>query len=707
MNTTRRNVMLGTAGHVDHGKTALVKLLTGCETDTMAEEKQRGLTIDLGFAPCRMADKRVVGVVDVPGHVDFIRNMVAGAHGIDVVIFVVAADDGIMPQTHEHLHILTLMGLRHGLVALTKVDLVDAARRAFVIQDLRRLLAKTFLADAPVCPMSNITGEGFDGFFDSLNDVVAACENRPSSGWFRLWVEDVFTIRGSGTVITGIPSGGCVRAGEHLRLLPAGLAGRVRRMQVYGEDATEGRAGECVALNVPELDHLAVRRGMVLSESDALPAVTMAEAELRILDALPGKVEDYAEVQLHVGTGSVMARLAMLEGTEMTAGQRQMVQLRLAQPLSLAPGERFVVRANAADTARGGLTTIGGGRILGISNTRMRRKRQWTIDALAARRDAMDDPLLWCELMVRESEVPSTAGELQQKCLLHAEDIATMVELLSEDGKFLKTSSGAWLHRDTVDQAAATVLAAIQAFHTANPQRAGLGRDALPAAVKAGGEPPSERRPPARQAQATGNEPSEPGRRPSLRTEETPSQRQTGKALSGELLDLAIAALVAKGQAVRTGELLAVTGWKPRVPDRDQQLGEQVEAQLRTSGWTPPSPDELATNFGETLPRISTILRLLAERGRIVKLEDRVWMHRDAVDAGKEAALKLFRRAPAFTTMDFRDALGVSRKFAVPLLDHLDRLRVTVRSGNNRTAGVEARKVLASPPLPTAPSGGA
>lgn len=651
MSTTRRNVMLGTAGHVDHGKTALVKLLTGCETDTMAEEKQRGLTIDLGFAPCQLSDKRVVGVVDVPGHVDFIRNMVAGAHGIDVVIFVVAADDGIMPQTHEHLHILTLMGLRHGLVALTKVDLVDTARRAFVTQDLRRLLAKTFLADAPICPMSNITGEGFDGFFDSLNDVVAACENRPSSGCFRMWVEDVFTIRGSGTVITGIPSGGCVRAGEHLRLLPAGLAGRVRRMQVYGEDATEGRAGECVALNVPELDHLAVRRGMVLSESDALPAVTMAEAELRILDALPGKVEDYAEVQLHVGTGSVMARLAMLEATEMTAGQRQMVQLRLAQPLSLAPGERFVVRANAADTARGGLTTIGGGRILGLSNTRMRRKRQWTIDALAARRDAMDDPLRWCELMVRESEAPSTAGELQQKCLLHAEDIATMVELLSEDGRLLRTSGGAWLHRDTVDQTAAAALAAIQAFHAANPQRAGLGLDALPATVKAG----------------------------------------------GELLDLAIAALVAKGQAVRSGEVLAAAGWKPQVPDRDQQLGEQIEAQLRTSGWTPPSPEELATNFGEPLPRISTILRLLTERGRVVKLDDRVWMHRDAMEAGKEAALKLFRRAPAFTTMDFRDALGVSRKFAVPLLDHLDKLRVTVRSANSRTAGVEARKVLNPP----------
>src|SRR5512145_2560013 len=168
MTAPRKNIMLGTAGHVDHGKTALVKLLTGCETDTLAEEKQRGLTIDLGFAPCRLADERIVGIVDVPGHVDFIRNMVAGAHGVDVVILVVAADDGIMPQTHEHLHILTLMGLRHGLVALTKIDLVEPARREQVADDLRALLAGTFLAQAPICPISNISGEGFDNFFDSL-----------------------------------------------------------------------------------------------------------------------------------------------------------------------------------------------------------------------------------------------------------------------------------------------------------------------------------------------------------------------------------------------------------------------------------------------------------------------------------------------------------------------------------------------------------
>ncbi len=437
--SARRNIMLGTAGHVDHGKTALVKMLTGCETDTLAEEKQRGLTIDLGFAPCQLSDKRVVGVVDVPGHVDFIRNMAAGAHGIDVVIFVVAADDGIMPQTHEHLHILTLMGLRHGLVALTKVDLVDPARRAFVIQDLRRLLGNTFLAEAPICPLSNVTGEGFDGFFDALNEVVAKCENRPCSGWFRMWVEDVFTIRGSGTVITGIPTRGRVRPGDRLYLLPAGLSGHVRRMQVYGEDATEGRAGECVALNLPEIDHEVVRRGMVLSESELPAPVTMAEAELRILDSVKGKIEDYLEAQLHVGTGAVSAHLAMLENTEMTGGQKQMIQLRLAEPLALAPGERFVVRANVAGSGVAGLTTIGGGQILSIGNVRLRRKKQWTLEMLAARRVAVADPTRWGELMLRESALPATAAELQLKSLMRAEEMTAMHGSLRAEGRAVST----------------------------------------------------------------------------------------------------------------------------------------------------------------------------------------------------------------------------------------------------------------------------
>jgi selenocysteine-specific elongation factor len=637
--------MLGTAGHVDHGKSALVKLLTGCETDTLAEEKERGLTIDLGFAPCRLADDRVVGVVDVPGHVDFIRNMVAGAHGVDVVMFVVAADDGLMPQTHEHLHILTLMGLRHGLVALTKIDLVDAARRQAVTDDLRRLLAGTFLARAPICPLSNVTGEGFEAFFDALNQVVAACEDRPGSGLFRVWVEDVFTIRGPGTVITGIPTRGRVRVGDTLRLLPGGLAGHVRRMQVYGQDASEASAGECVALNLPELDHAQARRGMVLSVGGEEP-VTMAEAELLILDGVKGKVEDYLEAHLHVGTAAVLARVAMLETTEMSAGQRQMVQLRLAEPLPLAPGERYVLRANLPGQGPTGLITIGGGRLLGVSNQRLRRKRQWTLAALAARREALDDAAAWCALMLRESRQPLAARELAKKCYLPPEELALMVKRLRDESRVVEAPNGALAHRGVVEELAAKMLATLQAFHRANPDRAGLGRAELFGAL---GE-------------------------------------------HAELCELAAQALLRTRQIEAPGTVLTAAGWRAKLTGDEEGLTDQVATAFQNAGWAGPSGAELAAALKQPAGRIEKAMRLLAERGALVDLGAQVYIHRDALEAAKRTALALFAKKPSFSTMDFRDALGVSRKYAVPIVDYLDSIRFTVRSGHDRTPGAEARK---------------
>jgi len=647
MSAPRKNIMLGTAGHVDHGKTALVKLLTGCNTDTLAEERQRGLTIDLGFAPCRLADQRIVGVVDVPGHVDFIRNMVAGAHGIDVVIFVIAADDGVMPQTREHLHILTLMGLRHGLVALTKIDLVDPEMRSLVIEDVRGLLAGTFLEGAPICPISNLTGEGYDDFFEALNQTVRACDDHPSSGLFRAWVADVFTIRGFGTVVTGIPSAGVVRLDDHLRVLPGGASGRVRRLEVYGADATEGRAGECVAINLPELEHETVRRGMVLCSPDAATAVTMVEGELQVLDTLKGKLKDYTQVHVHVGTASVLARVAMLEATEMAAGQTQMIQLRLATPLGIVPGERFVIRANVTGPDQSGLTTIGGGRVLGISDVRLRRHKQWTLDALARRRQAIADPVRWCELMLREQTRPVSVGDLARTCLMRVEEVLTLVETLRAKGCVCQTPAGALVHREVVQEASVRMRQTISIFHQAHPQRAGLEREALYASL--------------------GDD--------------------------AQVLDLAANWLVETGSIEGHQNIFSLAGWNAKVSATDQQLCDRIAAALQQAGWSSPTAEELATTLREPPPRVEAMIRLLVERGILVRLDERLVMHRTAIETAKQVAQRLFARAPSFSTMEFRDALGVSRKYAVPLLDYLDSVRFTVRTGHHRTPGAEAKKL--------------
>jgi selenocysteine-specific elongation factor len=648
MTGSRKNIMLGTAGHVDHGKTALVKLLTGCDTDSLAEEKKRGMTIDLGFAPCRLADERIVGVVDVPGHVDFIRNMVAGAHGIDVVILVVAADDGIMPQTREHLNILTLMGLRFGLVALTKIDLVEPSDRDHVLEDLRGLLRGTFLEQAPVCPLSNLTGEGYEGFFDALNLLTSQCEPRSDTGCFRAWVEDVYSIRGFGTVITGIPSSGKVRLGDPLELQPGGQSGRVRQLQVYGENAPEGRAGECVAINLAEVDHEHARRGRIVCEPGSVGPATLFEAELHLLESARKELKDFAEVHFHVGTAALPARIAMLEAHRMAPGQSQMVQVRLSQPLGVVAGDRFVIRSQAADASQSSLATIGGGRILDISNVRLRRNRPWTLQALQRRRDAIEDPASWCEVVLQQAESSLSARELSQRTRLRPDEVRSFLDQLRKLQKACVTSDGNWIHQDVIEQAATRILARMEAFHHDNPQRLGaLPDELLPA-----------------------------------------------PDLDRTLFQVALDDLIGKAALARHGELLAIKDWKPKVNEGAKTLGDRIAMRLRQAGLAVPNPEELALELQVPLSSLHAACRILLDQGLLVQLDDRILMHQETVALARSTVLGLFRKRHSFTTMDFRDALAVSRKFAVPLLDYFDRIRLTARNGNVRTPGAAAKALI-------------
>jgi selenocysteine-specific elongation factor len=645
MTAARKNVMLGTAGHVDHGKTALVKMLTGCETDTLAAEKQRGLTIELGFAPCQMADERIVGIVDVPGHVNFVRNMVAGAHGVDVVVLVVAADDGVMPQTREHLDILTLMGCRHGFVALTKIDLVDDARRQEAVEQVRGFLRGTFLEGAAVCPVSNVTGEGFDGFLRALNEAVAACEPHEVSGLFRLWVERSFKVLGFGAVVSGIPSSGEVREGDRLRLLPGRQVGRVRRLEVYGSRAEVGRAGECVALNLTDVDPKQLSRGKVLAAGDAFQPVRMFEAELRLLDHVPRPLEDYVEVHLHVGTAEAMAHVALLEGRPLPPGGRQMAQLRLLEPLPVAAGDRFVLRMTVPALAEGGLTTVAGGRVLGTSDLRLRRRRPWTLAALVARRDAIDTPEAWAALHLKEAGDCLSAAALARRARMPEAQVRRLLERLRDDGIVLDAAAGQVVHRDTVQEAAAGIVRALRDFRAQEPMRLGLEAAAL-------------------------------------------RERVEGSA---GVFELAVSRLREQGVVQRQGDVLVLPGSAVELSEEDRALGERIEAALREAEWTTPSAAQLAGDLGAASDRVERMLRLLADQGVVVRLAEKLVMHREAVAAARQVALDLFAERGSFTTMDFRDALGVSRKYAVPLLDHFDAARLTVRSGNRRTPGAEAK----------------
>ncbi|MFP4052897.1 MAG: selenocysteine-specific translation elongation factor [Phycisphaerae bacterium] len=642
----RKNIMLGTAGHVDHGKTALVRLLTGCNTDRLTAEQQRGLTIELGFAPCTMADDRIVGIVDVPGHVDFIRNMVAGAHGVDVVVLVIAADDSVMPQTREHMDLLTILGCRAGLVALTKIDLIDEELRQMVLADVRGFLQGTFLENAPICPVSNITGEGFDDFFAALNGVVDSVQPSRHLGRFRQWSERSFAVKGFGTVATGIPTAGQVRVGDTLQALPADISCRVRTLEVYGRSEKVGRAGECVALNLSDTPAATVGRGTLLCAPDTCRSVTCCEADLTLLPHLPTPLPDNAEVHVHLGTAERMGKCAILDGARtVSPGESRLVQLRLREPLPVAPGDRFAIRGQLAGVAGGRVTTLGGGRILDAGDIKLRRNRPWTVEKLSARRDALDSPPRWLEQILREADTPLRLSELAARANLPEQAAAELLKELRDSQTVLETD-GRYIHAAAVEELAARTIEALSDFHNTHPLRLGVA----------------------------------------------PGDLRDQLGASTPLLNLALDHLHRRGRLDRSGNVLALEGHSTRLPAEDIELCGRIVRNLEQAALEPPLPADLARKVGVAEDRLEALLTRLDEGGQIVRLDRKVAMHPSAIEQAKAAVLELFRTASGFTTAEFRDALGVSRKYAIPLLDYLDTLKWTVRTASRRTPGAAAKE---------------
>ncbi|MCY3023351.1 MAG: selenocysteine-specific translation elongation factor, partial [Planctomycetota bacterium] len=357
------NVVIGTAGHIDHGKSTLVQALTGIHPDRLKEEQERGITIDLGFAPLELAGGLRVGIIDVPGHERFIKNMVAGATGVDFVMLVVAADDGVMAQTREHLQIVQLLGVRDGLIVITKKDLVEADYLELVVEDVKALVAGTALADKPVVTVSSKTGEGIPGLKALLNTALSKLARRPSSGPFRMPIQRVFAKEGFGTVVTGVPLSGQVAIGDTLEVLPPGYQGRVKGLHAYQHPITRGQAGHSTAVNLhgPDIDKQDVRRGMVVATPGIFRPCSLVTAHLTPLAGTPWPLTHRAPVRFHAGTAEIQGRVLLLEGDQLPAGTDGWVQVQLAEPTVAAPGDRFILRHQTP------MLTLGGGVVLDVA----------------------------------------------------------------------------------------------------------------------------------------------------------------------------------------------------------------------------------------------------------------------------------------------------------------------------------------------------
>ncbi|OFW36933.1 MAG: selenocysteine-specific translation elongation factor [Acidobacteria bacterium RIFCSPLOWO2_12_FULL_67_14] len=631
--------IIGTAGHIDHGKTSLVKALTGQDTDRLKEEKARGISIDLGFAYLDLPDGTRAGVIDVPGHERFIRNMLAGAHGVDLVLFTVAADDGVMPQTVEHLDILHLLGVSRAIFVVTKVDLVPDARVAAVEREIRELAAGTSLEGGRIVRVSSATEAGLAELRAAIADVASTLTAPVPSGGFRLPIDRVFALAGHGLVVTGTALQGDVKAGDRVRCLPGGDLFRVRSVQVHGEQVDAGRAGQRVAVNLSGTHQPEIARGHVLCAEELTMLSERFDAALEIRPSAPNAVRSHQRVKLHVGTAERQARLILIGSDgRLDPGGRGFGRIVPAEPLPVLRGDRFVIRGES------GQWTIGGGIVLNPWPGRPDRRRLEA--SLEALRNA--DAGAAAELFIDDhAELAVPVSELQQFLNVGAADVPARLNGRPSIRRILLDESVVF----TTERKWTALTAAI--------------RDAL--------------------GRLHGNDPAAPGK------DMQELREQIAPRVPSKLFRVVIERLEQEGVVVRRGNLLSLAGHTSTLRDEDRRVADRIVALLDASPLAPPDVAQLEREAGLPRPRLLSLLHHLEREGAVVKVSADLFFRPGAVESVRQLLVSEFARLDDVTPAMFRDRVQTTRKYAIPLLEYFDRAGVTVRRGGTRRVQVQAR----------------
>ncbi|MDR7548425.1 MAG: selenocysteine-specific translation elongation factor [Armatimonadota bacterium] len=633
-------VTIGTAGHIDHGKSALVRALTGIDPDRLAEERRRGMTLDLGFAHLDLPGGRRVGIVDVPGHEALVHNMLAGAGGLDLVMLVVAANEGVMPQTREHLDILRFLRLTGGVVVLNKIDLVSDPEWIMAVeQDLADLVTGTPLEDAPIVRVSARTGEGLPELLAVLDRLVEAVPGRPADGPVRLPVDRAFTMRGFGTVVTGTLWSGTIREGDLLVVLPAGWAVRVRGLQVHGTPAPEVYAGSRAAVNLAGIDKEAIQRGDVLATPDAFLPTDRLDVRLRLLPGAPA-LRQAGRVHLHLGSGATVARVVLFDRAILGPGEEGLAQLRLERPVVAVHGDRFVVRRYSPTQ------TLGGGVVLNASPPVRRRRAA----AAAASEHARPGPLV-----VAAVEARGQAGMLSREAARAAgveEPVAAQAVAAALREGALVAHGDRLYARSVLDDLHRAIEQTLRDYHARVSWRRGRPREELKGRVLVGG-----------------------------------SERLFEEALS----DLAEAGRV----AVRRG-LVALSGHAPRVHETDGRVRELVQDAIERGGVSPPPLEDLRRLADPAA--VDRMLQTLVDDGLVVPVGPDLRFSAATIARVRQTVVEMLRRGEEVTVAIVRDRLQTSRRYALALLEYLDGLRVTRRVGDRRVLGPNADSPLPSDP---------
>lgn len=633
------DLILGTAGHIDHGKTALVRALTGVDTDRLPEEKRRGITIELGFAELELGPYRL-GIVDVPGHERFVRNMLAGATGVDLALLVVAADDSVKPQTREHLEILRLLGLEGGVIALTKCDLPETEWIDLVEEEVRELVAGTFLAEAPLVRTSAATGQGLESLRAALADAASAAADSPRrrrrrASPFRMAIDRAFTIAGHGTVVTGSVATGAARTGEELVIEPGGLRVRVRSLQNHGRAADQVERGQRAAINLAGIHHEQIQRGHELATPGHLVPSRLLTAEIGLLDSAARPLRNRARVRVHVGTAEHMAGVVLLDRDELAPGETAAAQLFLRRPVAATWNQPLVLRAESP------VTTIGGGRVLDPGASRLRRRQAATLRRLADL--ASGDPLVRASASIyfmglnpwRPSDLARTSG---------VDDAERVCQSLVERGDLVEIDVSPTrktrVHTAVLDQLGARIEAALKRMHQDSPLQAMLDRARL-ASRFAYVENPA-------------------------------------------LLDAVLESMAAAGRVVLADRGVALADHGPKLSANERELLERIVEEYREAAFQPPTVAELRGRTSRNQAAVPELIELAASQGHLVRVSAEFYLHAEMERRMRQALAEQLAGCQGLTLSQIRETLHTTRKYAVPFCEYLDRIGFTRREGDVR-----------------------
>jgi len=616
-------VIIGTAGHVDHGKTALIKALTGIDTDRLEEEKRRGLSIDLGFAYLDLPRSGRVGIIDVPGHKDFLKNMLAGVSTIDIGLLVVAADEGVMPQTREHLQILSFFEVKKGLAVISKRDLVEEDLLSLVSLEVRDLLKGTPLEGCPILSVSSVTGEGLEELKSLLDSLAQEVSLKPLDLPFRLPIDRVFILQGIGTVVTGTLISGGIREGEEVEIFPQGINSRIRQIEVHGERRKEAYAGERVALNLAGVKKENLERGDVISRKGNLRPTSLLDARLRTLPEVK-KIKNWTRIRLALGTKELIGRLSLLDKNELGGGEEALVQFRLEGLTTALKGDRYVLRNYAP------IHLLGGGTILDPAPTKHKRFAAETIRLLLAKEGG--DPKDEIEQELKKG--PLTYEELMNITKLERGELERLIFGLSKANR-IEVLSSYLLHRETFRELEKKILSLVSSFHHQFPLRKGIAKEEL----------------------------------------------RSKLSLEGLLFDQ----VLTKIQKIKVEQnRVSLRDFTVQYTPKQKEAKDRIERTLLTAQINVPSVDELLSSSGLPLKEAEEILTSLIEAGEVIKIGEGLVFHQKVWEGVKAGVEMYIREKGPLTVAIFRDLFSTSRKYAVPILEYLDRIHYTVRRGDER-----------------------